>query len=297
MVTLTRFAGNPILKAEPKNPWEAHSVFNAAAVLKDGEVYLFYRACDRAFGAAYVSSIGLATSDDGFHFTRVPGWVYQGQDPSESRGVEDPRITLVEGKYRMLYTAYDGRHPRVAMAESDDLLHWTRYGIILPHLNNKDSAIFPAKIGGRYCLIHRDPPNMWLAWSDDCYHWGEFETLARPRPNTWEHRKIGLSGPPLRIPEGWLVVYHGVDAKSVYRQSLMLLDAENPRKIIRQHPEPIIEPQADYELYGDVKNVIFSCGHVVKDDTFFLYYGGADTVMAVATCPLSAVRAWARSNR
>lgn len=293
VVRLKRFEGNPILKAEPRNPWEAHSVFNAAAVLKGSKVYLFYRACDRHFREPYVSSIGLAASDDGFRFTRLPGPAYKGQHPSESRGVEDPRITLVEGRYRMLYTAYDGRHPRVAMAESDDLLHWTRYGIILPHLDNKDSAIFPEKIGGRYCLIHREPPNMWLAWSDDLYHWGDFEVLARPRPGTWEQRKIGLSGPPLRIPEGWLVVYHGVDAAGVYRQSLMLLDAEDPRRILRQHAEPVLEPQADYELHGDVPNVVFSCGHVVKGDTFFLYYGGADTVLAVATCPMADLRAWA----
>jgi predicted GH43/DUF377 family glycosyl hydrolase len=296
MVKLTRYEGNPILKAEPQNPWEAHSVFNAAAVLKDGKVYLFYRACDRPNSERYVSSIGLATSDDGFHFARAPGPAYAAQDHSETRGVEDPRITLVEGKYRMLYTAWDGRYPRVAMAESDDLLHWKRYGIILPHLDNKDSAIFSEKIGGRYCLIHREPPSMWLAWSDDCYHWGEFEILAKPRPNTWEHSKIGLSGPPVRIPEGWLVVYHGVDKGSVYRQSLMLLDAKNPRRILRQHLEPIIEPEAPYELYGDVKNVVFSCGHIVKGDTFFLYYGGADTVMAVATCPMAAIRAWAQGK-
>ena len=134
---------------------------------------------------------------------------------------------------------------------------------------------------------------MWLAWSDDGYHWGEFEILARPRPNTWEHQKIGLSGPPIRIPEGWLVIYHGVDEKSVYRQSLMLLDAKNPREILRQHLDPIIQPEADYELYGDVKNVVFSCGQVIKDGTFFLYYGGADTVVAVATCPMGDMRAWA----
>jgi predicted GH43/DUF377 family glycosyl hydrolase len=296
MVRLTRYAGNPILKAEPANPWEAHSVFNAAAVLKNGKVHLFYRACDRPNHERYVSSIGLATSDDGFRFQRGPGPAYAGRDPSETRGVEDPRITLLEGKYRMLYTAWDGRHPRVALAESRDLLCWTRYGILLPHLDNKDSALFSEKIGGRYCLIHREPPNMWLAWSDDGYHWGEFEILAKPRPDTWEHQKIGLSGPPVHIPEGWLVVYHGVDQKSVYRQSLMLLDANDPRRILRQHLEPILQPEADYELYGDVKNVVFSCGHVIKDDSFFLYYGGADTVMAVATCPMADIRAWAQGK-
>jgi len=292
MVRLRRFAGNPILKAEPANPWEERAVFNAGAVLKDGKVHMIYRAVSRD----YTSSLGLALSEDGYHFERVPGPLYAGTDPSESRGVEDPRITFIDGRYRMLYTAYDGKHPRVAMAESDDLIHWKRYGIILPHLHNKDSALFPEKIGGRYCLIHREPPNMWLAWSDECYHWGDFEVLARPRPNTWEHSKIGLSGPPVRIAEGWLVVYHGVDENSVYRQSLMLLDLENPRKILRQHLEPIIEPTEPYELCGDVDNVVFSCGHVVKDDTFLFYYGGADTVMAVATCPMAEIRAWAQGK-
>jgi len=296
MVKLVRYEGNPILRPEPANPWEAQAVFNAAAVLKDGKVYLIYRAGDLPAGRPYVSSLGLAISEDGFHFERQPGPLYAGQDASETRGVEDPRITLVEGTYRMLYTAYDGQHPRLAMAESDDLLHWKRYGIILPHLHNKDSAIFPGKLQGRYCLIHRDPPNMWLAWSSDCYHWGDFEILATPRPGTWEHQKIGLSGPPLRIPEGWLVVYHGVDEQSVYRQSLMLLDADDPRTILRRHDQPIIEPEEDYELCGDVNNVVFSCGQVVKDDTFFFYYGGADTVMAVATCPMADIRAWAQGE-
>jgi len=292
MLRLRRFPGNPILEANPRHQWEERAVFNAAAVRKNGTICLIYRAVNED----YVSSLGLAVSRDGLRFHRLAKPVYVGQDPSESRGVEDPRITFIDGKYRMLYTAYDGRYPRVALAESPDLLRWQRVGIVLPHLHNKDSAIFPERIGGRYCMVHRDLPNMWLAWSDDLRNWGEFEVIATPRPRSWEEEKIGLSGPPTRIPEGWLLLYHGVDRHKVYRQGAMLLDPGNPRRVIRRTTEPILEPETDYELHGDVPNVVFSCGHVVLGDTLLFYYAGADTVICLATCPMAEIRAWAQGR-
>ena len=293
MVQLRRHPSNPILEPKPEHPWEERAVFNAAAAEKDGKVHIVYRAA----GRPYVSRLGLAISPDGYTISeRLPHPIYEPQDPSESRGVEDPRITCLDGRYYMLYTAYDGHMYCVAMAESDDLVHWQRRGIVLPDMLNKDAALFPRKIDGSFCMGHRLAPNMWLAWSDDCCHWYRMEVLAQPRPGTWDSVRIGLSGPPIHTPEGWVVLYHGVDPQGVYRQGIMLLDLDDPRRVVRRQDEPILEPETDYELHGDVPNVVFSCGHVVRDDTLIVYYGGADTVIGIATCPMGEIRDWARGK-
>jgi len=293
MVKLKRHNAGPILTPRPENPWEQRAVFNAAAVEKDGKVYLLYRAADHP----YVSRIGLAISPDGYTITeRYPRPVLEPQDPSESRGVEDPRVTFLDGRYRMLYTAYDGTMYRVAMAESDDLLHWERRGIVLPDMLNKDAALFPQKIDGSFCMVHRLAPNMWLAWSNDLIHWHRMEILAKPRPGMWDSVRIGLSGPPIHTPEGWVVIYHGVDDCGVYRQGIMLLDLEDPRRVVRRQDEPILEPETDYERNGDMPNVVFSCGHIIRSQTLILYYGAADTVIAIATCPMGEILDWARGE-
>jgi len=282
MEIFKRYAGNPVLKPNPFHDWEALNVFNAAIVYHNGLFHMLYR----AQGCDYVSYIGYAVSEDGYNWSRLDKPVLCPANEFETRGVEDPRITMFDGKFYMTYTAYSPIGVRVSMAESENLITWKRLGILIPDENNKDTALFPQKIGGRYCLLHRREPDIWLAYSDDLLHWTDHEKIMGPVANTWEHTKIGISGPPMLTEQGWLLIYHGVDQGKVYRQGVALLDLANPAKVKGRCGMPILEPDEPWEIKGDVPNVVFSCGQAIKEGVVYLYYGGADRVMAVATAPL-----------
>ena len=282
MEIFNRYSGNPVLKPNPFNTWEALNVFNAGIVYHNGLFHMLYR----AQGIDYISHIGYAVSEDGYHWSRLDKPVLSPANKFETRGVEDPRITWLEGKFYMTYTAYSPIGIRAAIAESENLITWNRMGILLPDEDNKDTAIFPQRIGGRYCMLHRREPDIWLAYSDDLLHWTDHQKIMGPIANTWEHTKVGISGPPILTEQGWLLVYHGVDKSMVYRQGVSLLDLENPTMVKCRVEKPVLEPTEAWEIKGDVPNVIFSCGQIVKEGILYVYYGGADRVMAVATVPL-----------
>ncbi len=279
-ISLNRYPGNPILRPNPLNAWEALNVFNAAAFYHNGLFHMHYR----AQSIDYVSSIGYAVSQDGYHWLRLDQPVLRPGDEYERRGVEDPRLTELEGKYYLVYAAYSNRGIRVSLAESENLVSWKRVGIILPDEDNKDAALFSSRIKGRYCLLHRREPNIWLAYSDDLMHWDSHQSIMAPVPDSWEQKKVGIAGPPLWTEKGWLLIYHAVDKNNVYRLGAALLDREDPAKVIARLPQPILEPVEPWELKGDVPNVVFSCGQAVKDGVLYVFYGGADRVMGVATC-------------
>jgi len=282
MELLKRYSGNPILRPNALHPWEALNVFNAAAVHHDGLFHMLYR----AQGVDYVSCIGYGVSEDGFHWSRMDKPVLSPATEFETRGVEDPRVTRIGDTFYMVYTGYSAHSTRVSLAASKNLIAWERLGIILPDEDNKDAALFPEKIGGRYCLLHRRPPDIWLCYSDDLLHWIDHQVIMRPRPNTWEHEKVGIAGPPIKTEHGWLLIYHAVDQDLVYRLGVALLDADDPSIVLHRGEDFILEPREPWEVKGDVPNVVFSCGQVVSDETLYVYYGGADRVMAVATCSM-----------
>jgi len=287
-VKLHRYAGNPILKPKGEHPWESLNVFNAAVVYDNGLSHMLYR----AQGVDYVSTIGYAVSADGFDWLRLDRPVLEPENEFETKGVEDPRITRIGDTFYMAYTAYSDHGTRVSLATSKNLIVWERLGIILPGEDNKDAALFPEKIGGRYVLLHRRPPEIWLAHSDDLLHWTEHQVIMRPQPETWEHLKIGIAGPPEKTDHGWLLIYHAVDADKVYRLGVALLDLADPAKVIRRQEEPILEPEEEWELHGDVPNVVFSCGQVMMDGALRVYYGGADRVIGVAMADKEQVQAF-----
>lgn len=290
---LERVSPEPILVPRQDVHWESAAVFNAAAVYHEGTFHLFYRAVEHRPGARNRSCIGHAWSRDGVHFERAeePALAYGPPQVTgnryETQGVEDPRVTKIGDTFCMLYTAYDGETAQVAYATSGDLEGWERRGLIIPFSLfgcwNKDAALFPERIGGRYAVIHRPEPDMCLSYGDDLKGWTDHVRFMRPRPGVaWEGRKIGLSGPPMKTPAGWLVVYHGVDGGFVYRQGLALLDLEDPSRVLKRTDEPILEPELDWELEGDVPNVVFSCGSLLFGTELWVYYGGADTVIGLA---------------
>ncbi len=280
---LRRHPANPILLPQPHHPWEALNVFNAAVVYHNDLFHMLYR----AQGLDYISHIGYAVSEDGVHWWRLDRPVFSPREPWEARGVEDPRVVLLEGAFYMTYTGYSREGTRAALARSTNLITWERLGIVLPDEDNKDHVLFPEKIQGRYAMLHRRPPDIWLAFSDDLKHWTDHTIILRPRPGTWEHRKIGAGAPPIHTEHGWLLIYHAVDAQRVYRLGAALLDLHDPTRVLARLPEPILEPREPWEIKGDVPNVVFTCAAVVRDDDLYVYYGGADRVMGLAMGSLS----------
>jgi len=223
--------------------------------------------------------------------------------PEELWGVEDPRITYVPElkKYAVVYTAFSSSGPGVALALTEDFHTFERHGMIMSP-EDKDAALFPRRIDGRWVLIHRPvgaaAAHIWMSYSSDLRDWGSHKRMLAARSGGWwDANKIGLSPPPIETPQGWLVIYHGVRqtaSGAIYRLGLALFDLEAPERCIRRGDEWIFGPEEPYEVSGDVGNVVFPCGYTIAPDgdTIRLYYGAADTSVALATGSISAILKW-----
>ena len=210
-------------------------------------------------------------------------------------GVEDPRITQIGNKLYMCYTAFDGVHfPRVAISSISvkDFLNkkwnWTKPIIFTPKdVDDKDTCLFPEKIGGNYMILHRVGSHICADFIKSLNF--EKEKVSRcirliaPRPGMWDSQKVGIASPPIKTDKGWLLLYHGVSDDTVYRLGAALLDLKDPSIVISRTTDFILEPEEQYEKEGQVPNVVFPCGAVIRDKKLFIYYGGADSVVAVAT--------------
>ncbi|PTQ51436.1 MAG: hypothetical protein BLITH_1513 [Brockia lithotrophica] len=292
LLKLERLSDRPILEPRPHIPWERAAVFNAAAVLRGGYVHLLYRASDRPFSlespepdpARKFTSVIAYAVGDGLRFERFDKPVLLPRGEDEAWGVEDPRVTEIEGAYAMVYTAFGGKswfdyRPKIAF--SRDLRTWEGRRVLLDEVN-KDVALFPERIRGRYALLHRRLPHIWIAFSADLVCWEDHRILLPTVPGTWEGKKVGIGGPPHKTREGWVLFYHAVDEANVYRLGVALLDREDPTKVLARYPYPILEPELPWEREGLVPNVVFSSGSVEKDGIYYVYYGAADTVLGVA---------------
>jgi len=293
---MKRFQHNPILTPLQEHAWESRAVFNAAALYTNSRVHIVYR----AIGNDGVSRLGYASSPDGYHIDeRLSSPIFKPARPAEKFGCEDPRITLLDDQYMMCYTAYGSRvlgTHQVALTsiKAKDFLskQWNWNERLLPFfgIRNKDAAIFPRKIKGKYVLLHRINPDICVAYSDDLKKWCNIRTIVRSRYRKWDSWKVGIAGPPIEINEGWLLIYHGVNFEKTYSLGLVILDKKNPEKVIYRSQKPILQPVEEYERYGLVRNVVFSCGAVMIDDKLLIYYGGADTVLCVATYDLDELK-------
>ncbi len=283
---LKRFSENPILKPIKKNKWECGAVFNCATVFDGKIVHLLYRAIGEY--DTYISSLGYAVSKDGFNFKRNDNPVFEPREQYERFGCEDPRVTQIDNTFYMTYTAlssraWSGKGNRVALASTTDFRSFERHGIILPDMENKDVVIFPEKVSGKYVMYHRTMPDIWIGYSDNLKEWTGHKIVMRPREGLWDCTKIGAGPPPIKTEHGWLLFYHGVDEKRVYRLGVALFDLNDPSRLIARQEEPILEPEEPWELEGDVPTVVFNCGAIEKNGMYYVYYGGADTVIGVAT--------------
>jgi len=279
---LRRFIKNPILKPRRQNDWESKLVFNPGAIFENGLFHLLYR----AVGDDEISRIGYAVSADGYEFFRFDKPVFTPRGVAESKGCEDPRIVCLEGKFYMTYTAYSNKGVRVSLASTQNFIQWERYGVVLPDMENKDAVLFPEKINGKYVMLHRpmDPPrSIWIAYSDNLLQWGDFKKVMEPIAGRWDGIGIGSASPPVKTEKGWLLIYHGIDKENIYRLGVALLDLNDPSRVIGRYPNPILQPEEDYELRGEVREVVFGCGICEVEDKYFVYYGAADRVICGAT--------------
>jgi len=311
---LKRHKQNPILKPT-KNDWESEAVFNCGAVCKDNLVHLLYRAIGDH--KKYKSTLGYAVSRDGINFKRYDKPVFESKEEYEKWGCEDPRITQIGNKFYITYVALSkpahkgGGPPKTALATTTDFINFERQGIITPEgAEDKDVVLFPEKINGKYVMLHRpsnwirpdyspENPSIWITYSDDLKNWNDHKVVIEPE-REWEGGKIGVGPPPIKTDKGWLLIYHGSSwlpnskfknyrgklYDRIYKAGAVLLDIEDPSKIIGKTKGPILDPEEDYEIFGDVPNVVFPEGTVVRGDELFVYYGAADKTCCLATCKL-----------
>ncbi len=298
-----RYPGNPILTAAHW-PYPVNSVFNpGATLLPDGTTLLLCRVEDRR-GHSHLCVARSKNGIDGWEIDPEPTFMPDPENyPEELWGIEDPRITYVPelGKYVIAYTSYSRGGPGVSLALTEDFRYFERYGVVMPP-EDKDAALLPHRIGGHWALIHRPVgalgAHMWISYSPDLRHWGSHKLMLRARRGGWwDANKIGLSPPPIETPRGWLVIYHGVRqtaSGSLYRLGLALFDLQTPERCLLRGDSWIFGPEEPYERFGDVNNVVFPCGYTIgpDGDTIHLYYGGADTCIALATGSIQRLLDW-----
>ncbi len=279
---LKRYPGNPILKPVVHHEWESLTLFNAAVVRSNGIFQMIYR----AQGSDRISRLGYAVSRDGFKWLRLDEPVFEPQENFEAWGVEDPRITQIGDMFFMLYTGYSEQGTRVCMAATKNFVTWERYGVILPKLDDKDAALFPEKIKGRYCLFHRIPDDIWVSFSDDLRNWTDHQAIMEPRVGLWDSVRIGIASPPIKTDAGWLIIYHGYNEAKYYSLGAALLAYDDPTQVLCRPEVPLLTPLTPWEKHGDVPNVVFSDAAVVVDGQLYVYYGAGDHVLALAMCDM-----------
>ena len=248
-------------------------------------------------GKDYLSSmshIRAARSSDGINFTVDEKPFIYPKSSEEEYGVEDPRITCIDGKYYINYSIVSQDSWCTALAVTEDFNSYEKLGIIF-HPENKDVTIFPERVNGKYIALHRPnnsgfgKPSIWYAESPDLLHWGKHRCLLHPRNTSYESMKIGAGAPPIKTKDGWLCIYHAKGDKQRYSLFALLLDLECPWKIIKQSEKPIFEAEADYETNGFFPNVVFSNGMFEKDGTLYMYYGASDDTSCLATARIDEV--------
>lgn len=310
-IVLKKYEGNPIIKPNPKNEWEAWQTFNPGAVLINDKVHLLYR----AVGRGGVSRFGYAFSKDGFKINkRLPYPVYQHLTSDENysyyscasggswSGCEDPRITRVKGENRVYvtYTAcHDGLRVALTSINIEDLLNekweWSKPKLLSPPGEvHKNWVLFPEKINGKYAILHSIYPEILidyftdLKFENDEFIESSYEREANGKER-WDSLMRGAGPPPLKTKDGWLLFYHAMskDEMNKYKVGVMLLDLEDPSRVIHRSPEPVLKPEEYYEWNGFKGGVVYASGAVIKNGELIVYFGGADSYVCVTHADLN----------
>lgn len=292
---VTRCEGNPILTKDDV-PYKVETVHNAGVTKFDGRYIMLFRShLDTGR-----SIIGAAVSEDGFNFKARPEpFIVPAKEPPfsqyEEYGVEDPRITLLEGTFYITYSAYSRHGVRTGLAKTSDFKSLERIAFIT-QADYRNTVLFPEKINGRYARLDRphsdiSPWSIWISYSPDLRHWGDSKLVIKSAPYHWDESKIGPGAPPIRTDKGWLNIYHGVFHTMdghVYRLGAALHKLNDPSVILGVGDRWILQPEDPWELVGYVHNVVFTCGAVPEEDgTLKLYWGAADKVMCAGTAVIN----------
>ncbi len=315
--SLTRSGYNPILSPHPDQTWENAAVFNPAALCDGQSVHLLYR----ALGGDGVSRIGYASSNDGIHFTRFATPSFSMGAPSRPKfqnpfagsfryntdlyasgggwgGSEDPRAVAIDGRIYMTFSVFENWESiRMAVTSMslDDFRTgewcWAPHFFISPaQETHKNWVLFPEKIHGKFALLHALTPGVLIDYTDSLEEWSRHPVRSNSersgRDGRWDAFVRGAAAPPIKTEHGWLLLYHGMNPSEGpgYNVGAMLLDLDDPTKILYRSDAPILQPQAWYE--NDWKpGVVYASGAIVKDGTLFVYYGGGDKHVGVATAP------------
>ncbi len=341
---------NPILKPRPENPWEAKKLYNPGAVVFDNKIYLYYRAIGE--GEDWSSAIGYAVADikDPENFKRFDKPLLMGEGEEEKRGLEDPRVVKIGETFFMTCAAYAGSEKGVNLkmvTSKHPDRGWKKHGFALPNFDykrdggffirwgekgpiqkkvdhrprSKAGAIFPEKINGKYWMLFNEH-RVWMAESKDGITWeADGDPILNPRRDDYfDNFFVEAGPPPIKTEKGWLVIYHGIDKRMVYRLGYLLLDLENPRKVLYRSQNPIFGPREKYELSGIVDvlpaglkeiqlmtrdkwnnyldrarkegfmpQVTFCPAALLIDGEVRIFYGASDSVICTATAPLSKI--------
>jgi predicted GH43/DUF377 family glycosyl hydrolase len=306
-VLFTRYVRNPILTASMW-PYPVHTVFNPGATrLADGTTLLLCRVEDRR-GLSHLCAARSADGREGWMMDDAPTLPADPDHyPEELWGIEDPRITFVDelGKFAVAYTAFSKGGPGVALALTEDFRTFQRCGLIMQP-DDKDAALLPRRLNGEFALVHRPltdtGAHVWISYSPDLRNWGSHKLMLQARKGGWwDAHRVGLSPPLIETPSGWLMLYHGVRksaAGCLYRLGLALFALDRPEVCLARGDSWIFGPEAPYECAGDVAYVVFPCGYTLgaDGDTINLYYGAADSSVALATGSVRQLLRWLEAH-
>ncbi|WP_109832065.1 glycoside hydrolase family 130 protein [Reichenbachiella versicolor] len=323
---LIKDKSNPILSPNPDNDWESLVVCNPGAWYEDGRFYLLYRAAGNDIEHRIHLGLAISEDGVNFKRVSDSPVLSPSEDGPDAGCVEDPRIVKFDDKFYVTYAyrayapgqywklAYDevtehnlGQNAPVVLSKnigntglavSEDLMSFKKVGrLTKSNLDDRDVILFPEKVNGKFVLLSRakqwvgeeygtEYPAIWITFSDDMMEW-DYSTskLLIKGEESWE-KKIGGSTPPLRTKDGWLTLYHGVDDKDIYRVGAILLDINDPTKVIGRTTDFIMEPEFDYETDGIYKGCVFPTGNVIVDGVLYVYYGAADQYCGLATCQI-----------
>ena len=317
---------------EPTNlRFENKAVLNPGCIEVNGIVHMFYRAVRHG----NYSTIGYCQLKDNKVIKRLDHPVLVPEYDYEKQGVEDPRIVFLDGVYYLFYTAFDGQNARIAYATSNDLINFTKKGLISPSITydeaseifhqvdlkeeyfvwklylerqvkgsslmwDKDALLFPKKINNQFALIHRIRPDIQIIYfrdfsdlTDDYWrtYLKDLKKYVVLEPKfPFENRYIGGGCPPIETENGWLIIYHGVEDTplgEIYHAAAVLLDLKNPLKVLGRLKKPLFSPEETWEKTGNVDNIVFPTGAVVKDGRLYIYYGAADKLIAARSVDLT----------
>lgn len=281
-----RWEGNPLIGIEDL-PFHVSDIHNGGIVRTNGHMVMLIT-MESLQGRTLIYK---ATSDDGLNFV-VESDPFMAppqkgfRAPYEDYGIRDTRITPLDGRYYITYIADSSHGMRLGLAVTDDFTDYEFIGYA-SQPDVKNGVLFPEKIDGRYVLLKRPLGGaIWMSFSEDLIFWGDDQVVMTPRGDHWDSSRVGAAAVPIRVEQGWLLIYYGAkdtSAGPLVRLGAVLLDGDRPARVLARSNVPILAPRERYERIGDVPNLVFSCGAIVRDGQLHIYYGASDSCICLGT--------------